>query len=1361
MSYASALEAGSAEEIIADRYRVERRIGEGGMAEVYAVVDAASGQRLALKRLSATATATMAALFEREYQTLAGLKHRNIVQVFDYGADARGPYYTMELIEGGDLSRAAPMSWREACRVLRDAASLLGLLHARHLIHRDLSPKNFLRGLDGGLKLIDFGALAPFGASAEIVGTPPFVAPEALRTQPLDQRVDVFGLGALAYWLLTGAHAFAARSLHELRTLWEREPAHPSDMLGLLNLPGFEPIPPELDALVMSMLRIEPAERLSGTAELIDRLNSIADLTPDSEAMGVQGYLDSKAFVGRKDEQERALMLLRTAAQGRVQTLLIEGEAGVGRTRFMRELVVGARLAGALPIVVEHGGVARPYGGAVAVLLELLRVLPEPTRAILAQDAALLGAISPELRERLGGTGRPSVALSPGELRLSLLAAIRKAVLGLSRERLLALFFDDAHELDEESLALLAGLAGSEAGHRLCLVLTLARESKKAAASALANLRGAATRVRLLPLGTEELLELLRSVFGQVPYLERLAERLHRASDGNPAYCLELAQHLVDTGAATYRDGAWTLPPELAQDSLPVNRYAAQIAKIEQLSPAARALACQLSVPHEVVFTLAQCVAVAALPEARVRELLAELVADRVLVTTADGYRFVHTEVHGILFAELSEPGRREAHLRLAEVTALAVTTDVRMVLRSALHFFHAGERARGHAMLLRTFEFLDAGDFRWLNSIAALFEEIYVLLDRHGEDDYGKVTPLGFLALAGFYAERRYAEQYGELFITMGERTLRLGLARTLARFVGGKLALIIALVVAGVALGRRKDRAPVVKLLVRLFISATTALAGTAAICVDGERLDRYAKVLRPFTVLGRDHVAMVTYDFVANMVPYFRDRLSESEQLMRTFVDRLTLSTPIRDLTQNTRQAYISGTLINVGVLESWCDTDQCLATADKLEQFSPLHVMSADHLRASYYSSQGDIERAEHYRKRVERHAVELGSGWQVDTWGTAEGIKVGMRTNNAIVLKRTVQELNRLSKELPSLVDVERAARGAYLVLRGKYDEAIPLLKPSRYIVRLGRARTNGILARAHNALGQHAEAREVCLEALARLTPEDAKYVVMNLSVHIELSLAEAGLGDLDGAKRRLDALLVQHAPGQGAITLGALHHARAQVALRAQHFAEARAHLAKMDEFYRSTRVPTLVELVVALRRDIDRTENPGAEARELDDFRDRGQHVMMRVQWLLSQTGNTQLVERAHNGLKVALELTNADEGFLVLAGKEGESVTHLGSAGPSDELVRWAEQSMLDAEVDDQTLMTAAVDSAVESNYKVVGETRYCVVPLWGVHGRTQSVVAALVLGFDNRVPQIPDPAVMRAIAVHLGALNATHG
>jgi len=300
MGHASTVAATPSAAVVAGRYRVERLLGEGGMGAVYAVTDLTTKQLLALKRLSPTATASTAALFEREYHTLAGLRHPCIVEVYDYGGDPEGAFYTMELIEGHDLSKEAPMSWRSMCRDLRDAASILGLLHARRLLHRDLSPRNLLRSRSGRLKLIDFGALASFGINREIVGTPPFVAPEVLRAAPLDQRTDLFALGALAYWLVTGAHAFPARTLAELPSLWEHELALPSELLALLKSEELEPLPRELDALIASLLRIDPSERVANTAELIDQLNSIAELEPESNELAAQGYLDSKAMRGQK-----------------------------------------------------------------------------------------------------------------------------------------------------------------------------------------------------------------------------------------------------------------------------------------------------------------------------------------------------------------------------------------------------------------------------------------------------------------------------------------------------------------------------------------------------------------------------------------------------------------------------------------------------------------------------------------------------------------------------------------------------------------------------------------------------------------------------------------------------------------------------------------------------------------------------------------------------------------------------------------------------------------------------------------------------------------------------------------------------
>ena len=159
---------------VANRYLVKEELASGGMGIVYRVLDRSTGEDPALKRLNREAVSQpfLVAAFEREYQVLAGLAHPRIIRVFDYGVDEIGAYYTMELLEGQDMRKAAPLPYREACALLRDVATSLALLHARRLIHRDLSPANVRMTPDGHCKLIDFGALASFGSSRLVVGTP-------------------------------------------------------------------------------------------------------------------------------------------------------------------------------------------------------------------------------------------------------------------------------------------------------------------------------------------------------------------------------------------------------------------------------------------------------------------------------------------------------------------------------------------------------------------------------------------------------------------------------------------------------------------------------------------------------------------------------------------------------------------------------------------------------------------------------------------------------------------------------------------------------------------------------------------------------------------------------------------------------------------------------------------------------------------------------------------------------------------------------------------------------------------------------------------------------------------------------------
>jgi aminoglycoside phosphotransferase (APT) family kinase protein len=163
-------------ETVAGRYELQAELGGGGMAVVHLVLDRETGRRLALKRPTRRADLEQRRksdeLFAREFHTLAQLAHPRIVEVYDYALDEHGPFYTMELLDGGDLQQLVPADWRRVCAIARDVCSALSLLHSRRIVHRDISPRNIRCTTDGTAKLIDFGAMTLMGPTKELVGTP-------------------------------------------------------------------------------------------------------------------------------------------------------------------------------------------------------------------------------------------------------------------------------------------------------------------------------------------------------------------------------------------------------------------------------------------------------------------------------------------------------------------------------------------------------------------------------------------------------------------------------------------------------------------------------------------------------------------------------------------------------------------------------------------------------------------------------------------------------------------------------------------------------------------------------------------------------------------------------------------------------------------------------------------------------------------------------------------------------------------------------------------------------------------------------------------------------------------------------------
>jgi ligand-binding sensor domain-containing protein/serine/threonine protein kinase len=278
------------------QYELLERIGGGGMGEVYRARHALMRRPTVVKLLPVErAGAAAVARFEREVQLTARLTHPNTITVFDYGHTPEGVfYYAMEYLEGADLDRllqvSGPMPPARVLHVMRGVASALSEAHSIGLIHRDIKPANvFLcrRGNDPDfVKVLDFGLVKDMaeplnvpGAGSDVtlpgvvMGTPAFMAPEALRSSTLaDARSDLYALGAIAYTCLTGAHVFESESLYSLVVAHVTEaPVPPSVRLGA-------PVPPSLERLVLDCLAHDPAHRPASAEELLARLADCTDV---------------------------------------------------------------------------------------------------------------------------------------------------------------------------------------------------------------------------------------------------------------------------------------------------------------------------------------------------------------------------------------------------------------------------------------------------------------------------------------------------------------------------------------------------------------------------------------------------------------------------------------------------------------------------------------------------------------------------------------------------------------------------------------------------------------------------------------------------------------------------------------------------------------------------------------------------------------------------------------------------------------------------------------------------------------------------------------------------------------------------
>lgn len=263
--------------LIADKYRVIETIGRGGMGVVYKAWQENLDRVVAVKIISAGAHAGAEekARFLREAKTVGKLQHPGIVAVHDWGEDEGAPFFSMEYVPGRDLGvevkDRGPLEPKRAAVLVKAVAEAVAYAHGQQVLHRDLKPQNLLLTAEGGVKITDFGLAkamdleASFTSTGQVLGTAGYMAPEQADGREAGPALDIYGLGAVLYHLLTGRAPFVGNVLGDVLEQVKRVEPVPVRRLNVS-------VPEDLETICLKCLEKDPHRRYPSAGAVVEEL---------------------------------------------------------------------------------------------------------------------------------------------------------------------------------------------------------------------------------------------------------------------------------------------------------------------------------------------------------------------------------------------------------------------------------------------------------------------------------------------------------------------------------------------------------------------------------------------------------------------------------------------------------------------------------------------------------------------------------------------------------------------------------------------------------------------------------------------------------------------------------------------------------------------------------------------------------------------------------------------------------------------------------------------------------------------------------------------------------------------------------
>ncbi len=642
-------------------YHFVRELGAGAMGTVTLVRDD-NGQLFALKRMNEYIAATGGARMRREYRSLSQINHKNVVRVYELGEENHRPFLVMEYVAGQDMTEwlGTNPDFTTISQVIAQIANGLSAVHAQGLIHRDLKPDNIRITPDGQAKIMDFGLVKMGEGTVNLtkvgamVGTALYMSPEQCRGIQLDYRADLYSLGVVMYWALTGQPPFMGESIIAVILQHIQQAPIPPRTRN-------PAIPEALEKICLALLAKNPADRPSNAEAVEQMLKSAWKTRPDQtvELLVQTARADALlnvALIGRDQELD---ILLQILEQNAVGLYALTGDVGIGKTRLQRAISERAQnetLRFAFAEAINQDPI--PFG-LIKRLIEnldkhyrfVLEEISETSRLELARIATQFGTPAPS---------DPSIPVEIARLRL--LEAFAELIQRITA--LTVVVLENLHWADESTLSLLSHAMRSNPNARI--IITYRIEDLPPGLNIPKGIPKPSKTIELQPLEQLSMRELLRALLGGEiePALE---EELVTRADGNPWVLEERLKAMLESGAIEHRADYYTwnkstppIPDSL--NELLVHRLEALESNTLEFAKAASILG--RNYDFEDVRAILEWTDDQAL-EALESLTRARLVAENA-GTHGENFRFTHPMYHELLRESIIRLKRKRLHAKAA-----------------------------------------------------------------------------------------------------------------------------------------------------------------------------------------------------------------------------------------------------------------------------------------------------------------------------------------------------------------------------------------------------------------------------------------------------------------------------------------------------------------------------------------------------------------------------------------------------------------------------------------------------------------------------------------------------------------------